>query len=65
MVVAQNQDKAVADYPYFIETTDGRSLFGYTNESGHLPRVATPTGNTYIVYWGDEAPAMHIGDVDA
>lgn len=65
MVVAQNQDKAVAGYPYFIETTDGRSLFGYTDESGHLPRVATPVGNSYIVYWGDEALAMHIGDVDA
>lgn len=48
-------------YPYLIETTDGRIVFGRLASDGQLPRVHTDTADEYSVYWGDEALARQEG----
>jgi len=48
-------------YPYFIETSDGRTFQGRLDSSGHLPRIYTDTASEYVVYWGDEALAKQDG----
>ncbi|MCA8501270.1 PAAR domain-containing protein [Burkholderia multivorans] len=46
------------DYPYYIETTDGRIYSGVLDARGVLPRVNTgDESRNYTVYWGDEAIA--------
>ncbi|MBP0622003.1 PAAR domain-containing protein [Cupriavidus consociatus] len=65
LVIAVGPHGPLADYPYFVETSDGRRLFGHTDEQGHLPRVATIEAGTLTVYWGDEALAKHLGDGNA
>jgi uncharacterized Zn-binding protein involved in type VI secretion len=43
-------------YPYFMETSDGRTFHGHINANGTLPRVTTgSTSGDYAIYWGDEA----------
>lgn len=59
MVVAVSTDGPVTDYPYFVETSDGRGLFGYTDAGGNLPRVTTLVAGSLTVYWGDEALVRH------
>ncbi|CAB3971078.1 hypothetical protein BCO9919_04617 [Burkholderia cenocepacia] len=54
---------AVPDYPYIIETSDGRVHSGRLDATGYLPRVHTSHEGTYTVYWGDEALARLSGDV--
>ncbi|WP_109482905.1 PAAR domain-containing protein [Paraburkholderia sp. C35] len=49
------------DYPYFIETTDGRSFSGRVSQGDHLPRVFTETTDDYQIYWGDDALAREHG----
>jgi hypothetical protein len=46
---------ASADYPYFVEVTDGRTLSERLDISDRLPRVSTDTTDEYHVYRGDEA----------
>ena len=65
LVVAHTSEGPIADYPYFVETSDGRSLFGHTDEQGRLPRIATMAAGSLTVYWGDVALAKHLGDHDA
>ncbi|WP_246174039.1 hypothetical protein [Paraburkholderia hayleyella] len=48
-------------YPYFIETTDGRTFSGKLDAHGRLPRVFTVDADSYHVYWGDEALAKQDG----
>lgn len=48
-------------YPYFIETTDGRTFLGRIEGRGPLPRIETDVADTYTVYWGDEALARQNG----
>jgi uncharacterized protein (DUF2345 family) len=48
-------------YPYFIETTDGRTHAGRIDASGHLPRMYTDSSDDYTVYWGDEALSIQNG----
>lgn len=60
MVVATGPHGPITDYPYFIETSDGRGHFGYTDSEGQLPRIATISASAFAVYWGDEALAMHL-----
>ncbi|WP_039015354.1 PAAR domain-containing protein [Cupriavidus sp. IDO] len=50
-------DVLIEGYPYFIETSDGRTFSGHLDESGRLPRVSTESSDNYVVYWGDEALA--------
>ncbi|MHA7680069.1 PAAR domain-containing protein [Cupriavidus sp. PET2-C1] len=64
LVIALSPSGPIADYPYFVETSDGRGLFGHTDEQGRLPRIATMTTGSLTVYWGDEALAKHLGDED-
>lgn len=52
---------ASEDYPYFIETADGRTFSGRLENSGHLPRVYADMANDYHVYWGDDALARQEG----
>jgi hypothetical protein len=65
LVVAHTSEGPIADYPYFVETSDGRSLFGHTDEQGRLPRIVTMAAGSLTVYWGDVALAKHLGDHDA
>ncbi|WP_366941985.1 PAAR domain-containing protein [Cupriavidus basilensis] len=64
LVIAVSASGPIADYPYFVETTDGRGLFGHTDAQGRLPRIATTDSGLLTVYWGDEALAKHLGDED-
>lgn len=48
---------ASPDYPYVIETSDGRVHSGRLDGTGYLPRIQTSNEDTYTVYWGDEALA--------
>ncbi|WP_441636347.1 PAAR domain-containing protein [Cupriavidus sp. 2MCAB6] len=65
LVIAVSPSGPIADYPYFVETSDGRGLFGHTDEQGRLPRIATMATGSLTVYWGDEALEKHLGDEDA
>ena len=50
------------DYPYHIETADGRVESGRLDTSGKLPRIGSgSTAAEYTVYWGDEALARQVG----
>lgn len=49
------------DYPYFIETADGRTSYGRTDANGNLPRIGTQVANDYTVHWGDAALAKQQG----
>lgn len=62
LVIAVGPHGPLADYPYFVETSDGRRLFGRTDECGHLPRIATIEAGSLTVFWGDEALAKHLGN---
>lgn len=59
LVIANGPAGPISGYPYWVETSDGRSLFGYTNEQGQLPRIATISTGSLTIYWGDEALARH------
>ena len=52
---------ALAGYPYFLETADGRTSSGRTDAEGNLPRVETQEADKYIVHWGDDALARQQG----
>jgi len=65
LVIAISPTGPVADYPYFVETSEGQSQFGYTDAHGQLPRVATDAPGSITVYWGDEALAKRHGNGDA
>lgn len=65
MVVGMAQDGPVADYPFFVETSDGQLHFGYTDALGQLPRITTAAQGSITVYWGDEALAKWPGEQDA
>lgn len=52
---------ALADYPYFLETADGRTSYGRTDAGGNLPRIESQEAGDYTVYWGDEALAKQDG----
>lgn len=65
MVVAMATDGPISDYPYFVETSDGRSHFGYTDAHGRLPRIGTTTEGSLTIYWGDEALTKWQGEQDA
>jgi hypothetical protein len=49
------------DYPYFIESADGRTVSGRLGKDGLLPRVHADAATHYKVYWGDEALARQEG----
>lgn len=53
---------ASPDYPYIIETSDGRIHSGRLDSTGCLPRIHTSDKDEYTVYWGDEALARSNGD---
>ncbi|MBR8235028.1 PAAR domain-containing protein [Burkholderia sp. AU42008] len=53
---------ASPDYPYIIETSDGRIHSGRLDSTGCLPRIHTTDSDEYTVYWGDEALARSDGD---
>ncbi len=65
MVMATCPSGPVVGYPYFVETSDGRGLFGHTDEHGQLPRIATMVAGSLTIYWGDEALVKHLGGDDA
>lgn len=65
LVIAKGPHGPLAGYAYFVETSDGRGLFGHTDEHGRLPRIATMDVGSLTVYWGDEALAKHLEDEDA
>ncbi|WP_348600514.1 PAAR domain-containing protein [Cupriavidus sp. BIS7] len=65
MPVAMAPSGPVAGYPYFVETSDGRGLFGYTDEQGELPRITTISAGSLTIYWGDEALAKQPGGENA
>lgn len=48
---------SLAGYPYFVETSDGRTAAGRLDSGTLLPRIATDAADSYIVYWGDETLA--------
>ena len=52
---------ASPDYPFLIETSDGRVHSGRLDGTGCLPRIHTSNEDTYTVYWGDEALARLSG----
>jgi hypothetical protein len=54
-------DGATEDYPYYVETSDGRTFTGRLGSDGALPRVTTAAADDYRVYWGDEALAKQEG----
>jgi uncharacterized Zn-binding protein involved in type VI secretion len=45
----------LAGLPYFIETSNGRTLSGRADRNGLLPRIDTLEAEEYSVFWGDEA----------
>lgn len=53
---------AVAGWPYYIETNDGRVFSGRVDDSGKLPRIDTYGEDEYTVLWGDEALAQWTED---
>lgn len=57
LVIAMGPTGPIEGYPYFVETSDGRQLFGHTDECGQLPRISTVSAGALTVYWGDEALA--------
>lgn len=65
LLIAMASGVPVADYPYFVETSDKRHLFGYTDKHGCLPRIATICAGSLTVYWGDEALARRQGGENA
>lgn len=50
-----------AGVPYFIRTSDGRTRAGRVGPDGRLPRIETPSKETYTVWVGDEALALMNG----
>ena len=42
-------------YPYFIETSDGRTFSGRTDDEGKTPRIKTQSAEDLVAYWGEEA----------
>lgn len=46
---------AIAGLPFFIETSNGRTLSGRLGADGLLPRIGTIEEDEYTVYWGDVA----------
>ncbi|ABX17068.1 PAAR domain-containing protein [Burkholderia multivorans] len=53
------------NYPYYIETVDGRIYSGVLDARGTLPRVNTgDESHNYTVYWGDEAIAKEHSGVN-
>lgn len=65
MVCAMGSNGPISEYPFVIETSDGRILSGKTDANGHLPRIETMPGGALTIYWGDEALAMDAGGHDA
>ncbi|CAB3763157.1 MULTISPECIES: hypothetical protein [Burkholderia] len=43
------------NYPYLIETSNGRSFAGHVNGEGLLPRIYSETADSYTIYWGEDA----------
>jgi hypothetical protein len=52
---------ATDGYPYFIETTDGRTESGRLDRRALLSRISTIAVEEYTIYWGDEALAKQAG----
>jgi hypothetical protein len=50
------------EYPYFIETADGRVFSGRLDASRRLPRVHTAVSDNYTVFWGDDALVRQEGN---
>ena len=44
------------NYPYLIELSDGRTFAGHVNGNGQLPRIHSEIGDSYMIYWGEDAP---------
>lgn len=59
LLIATAPSGPVAGYPFVVETSDGRVLFGYTDDLGRLPRIATISAGSLTVHWGDDALAAH------
>lgn len=55
-------DVAFAGLPYFVETSNGRTLSGRADSQGLLPRIETVGSEEYTVFWGDEALARMSGE---
>lgn len=47
--------KPIHYYPFFIETEDGRTYMGRTDNGGKTPRISTQGKQLLTVYWGEEA----------
>lgn len=60
--IEADQGDRFEDYPYFIETEDGRVVSGRLDSSRLLPRVYTESSDKYIVLWGDDALAKQLGN---
>ena len=52
----------LAGLPYFIETSNGRTLSGRADRNGLLPRIDTVEAEEYSVFWGDEALVRTSGE---
>ncbi|MFM0341151.1 PAAR domain-containing protein [Paraburkholderia fungorum] len=48
---------ATPGYPYFIETSDGRTRSGRLDGTALMPRIDTDMADSYTVHWGDDALA--------
>lgn len=48
---------ATPGYPYFIETSDGRTRSGRLDGTALMPRIDTDIAASYTVHWGDDALA--------
>lgn len=59
--IDQSTGQPIANYPFYIETSDGRTFSGYTYQDGRLPRVYTNGADEYTIYWGGEALAKQDG----
>jgi uncharacterized Zn-binding protein involved in type VI secretion len=55
VAVDEATGKFIPYYHYFIETGDGRTFSGRTDDEGKTPRIKTQNDEYLVAYWGEEA----------
>lgn len=56
--------EAIADYPYLIETSQGKHIFGHTDANGNIPRYSTGDKSEVLkIFFGDEALYRNDGSI--
>ena len=64
LLTSAQTSEAISDYPYLIETSQGKKIFGRTDKNGNIPKYSS--GNQtekFKIYFGDEALYRNDGGV--